>query len=376
MVAHDCTLYGATRSLLDLIDGLRPHGVEPMVVYPVDGELTAALEERGVERLIVPFANWMSRAEVRLRARIPLRLARNAALLPFLAGKVARWGADAVYTNSSVTPAGAYVASVLGKPHLWHIREFGWLDHGLRHDLGEAYFRFWLNRAAAVLAVSGAVEGEVLAGIKAQRHILHDSVASAGRMDSLRPEAVSRPPGPHFVFAILGHIMPSKGQESAIRAMAHLRGDHPEARLLMAGTGTASYVGGLRKLSRDLGVEDRVDFLGWVSDPFEVFARCDAGLMCSRCEALGRVTAEAMAAARPVVGYDSGGTPELVEDGVTGLLYRGGAEELAAAMARLADDPEWSRELGLAAWERARREYTTEAYAARVLEVFRDTLAR
>lgn len=67
--------------------------------------------------------------------------------------------------------------------------------------------------------------------------------------------------------------------------------------------------------------------------------------MCFRYEAMGRVTAEAMAAALPVIGYNSGGTPELIENEVTGLLYEGGYKELAQCMARFADRHEWVTEL-------------------------------
>jgi glycosyltransferase involved in cell wall biosynthesis len=67
----------------------------------------------------------------------------------------------------------------------------------------------------------------------------------------------------------------------------------------------------------------------------------------SRCEAFGRVTVEAMRAGVPVIGTDAGGTPELVADGATGLLYRpGDAGALAAAIARLMDAPGLAMRLG------------------------------
>ncbi len=84
---------------------------------------------------------------------------------------------------------------------------------------------------------------------------------------------------------------------------------------------------------------------------------------------MGRTTAEAMAAGLPVIGYDGGGTPEVISDGETGLLYRGGAAELAAAMGRLVAAPQWAAQLGEKGWVGARERFTVERYAAEVYKV-------
>jgi len=86
-------------------------------------------------------------------------------------------------------------------------------------------------------------------------------------------------------------------------------------------------------------------------------------------EAMGRVTAEAMACYRPVIGYDSGGTSELIDHGRTGLLYRGGEDALADCMIRYATSPEEARQHGEAAWEIAKARHSTEAYAAAIHSV-------
>jgi glycosyltransferase involved in cell wall biosynthesis len=98
--------------------------------------------------------------------------------------------------------------------------------------------------------------------------------------------------------------------------------------------------------------------------------------MCSPHEAMGRVTAEAMSACRPVIGFDGGGTPELIDHGRSGLLYRGGAEELAACMGRYAEEPGLAWRHGEAAWHQARRRHTTEAYAGHVHAILRGVRRR
>jgi glycosyltransferase involved in cell wall biosynthesis len=97
--------------------------------------------------------------------------------------------------------------------------------------------------------------------------------------------------------------------------------------------------------------------------------------MCSVSEAMGRVTAEAMAACRPVIGHDRGGTSELIRHEQTGLLYSGGDEALAASMRRFLEQPDRVRRMGEEAWRDARERFTIELYAERVANVLRAAVA-
>ena len=147
-----------------------------------------------------------------------------------------------------------------------------------------------------------------------------------------------------FTFVLVGRFRESKGQAVEIRAFAAVAGLFPDVRLLLVGgaghTGDSGYFDRCRALAGELRMSDRVAFWGYVPDPERAFLAADCALMCSPNEAMGRVTAEAMSACRPVVGFDGGGTGELIEHERTGLLYRGDAGALAACMARYAADPE------------------------------------
>src|SRR4029079_1002455 len=127
----------------------------------------------------------------------------------------------------------------------------------------------------------------------------------------------------------------------------------------------------LHALADELRVSEHVDFWGHVDDSYRAYLSADAALMCSKSEAMGRVTVEAMSASLPVIGYDNAGTSEIIQHERTGLLYRGGPEALAACMARFLDNRPWTLELGARAWEVARARFTTEAYAREVYSVFR-----
>jgi glycosyltransferase involved in cell wall biosynthesis len=135
-------------------------------------------------------------------------------------------------------------------------------------------------------------------------------------------------------------------------------------RLVMAGEGRLLEAS--RALARQLGA--RVSFLGLVQRVPEMLAACDLFALASHWEGAPMAAIEAMAARLPVVATAVGGLPELVVDGVTGLLTPPGDDEaLAAAMAALADHPEKRRRFGDTARLRAARfdvSAMVESYAA------------
>jgi glycosyltransferase involved in cell wall biosynthesis len=357
-LTHYASLFGANRSLLDLIRGLKPHGVESFVVAPEDGRLAEVLREEKIPVALIPFESWF--AAPQSKASRWWRLRQNLKALRPLVAQLRAWDVDVVYSNSSVTPVGALAAMRLGRPHLWHLRELADLHYGWRHDWGAALFRRLVARADAQICISNTVRDHFRLN---NCRVIYNGVAWQADFEKLRQH---RRVGSPYTFAMVGAIHPSKQQHVAIRALAKLNGD---SRLLIAGCGDSGYEQHCRQLAAELCVGERVKFCGYVENPFEVYAESDAVLVCSRHEAMGRSTAEAMAAARPVIGFDEAGTSEIVEHEKTGLLYRGGADELAACMRRFVEQPEWARQLGEQGWQLARRKFTIEAYANAVNEV-------
>ncbi len=144
-----------------------------------------------------------------------------------------------------------------------------------------------------------------------------------------------------FTFVIVGRLEPRKGVDLAIEALAAVRG----ARLDILGIGKERAM--LETKARALAVADRVRFLGYAEDARPLLARAHAALCSSRSEGLGIALLEAMAMGLPVVGFAVGGVPEIVVDGVTGMLCPAGdvaalggamrAATAAAARATLAE---------------------------------------
>jgi glycosyltransferase involved in cell wall biosynthesis len=122
-------------------------------------------------------------------------------------------------------------------------------------------------------------------------------------------------------------------------------------------------------LIRHLGLADRVAFLGYLSNPFDAFLQIDINLMCSRNEALGRVTIEAMAANIPTIGYKGGGTMEILIEHKTGLFYENGANELASKMLYLIENEQERLEMGNFSRKIFEEKYTSEVYANQIYKL-------
>lgn len=167
----------------------------------------------------------------------------------------------------------------------------------------------------------------------------------------------------------LARLEEQKGLEHLVAAAALV----PEATFVVAGEGRER--ASLEARAREAGVADRVRFVGHRSDVPELLAACDLFVLPSLVEGSPISVMEAMAAGRPVVATDIGGTNEVVLDGATGLLVPpADPEALAMAIRAVLGDAELRDRLGAAGRERARREFSAEAMAAQVSTVYEELL--
>lgn len=153
----------------------------------------------------------------------------------------------------------------------------------------------------------------------------------------------------------LGRLKKYKGVDLILRALPAVAEARPDVRLLVGGKG--SYRDELEALARSLGVEDRVEFLGFVSDEdkLDLFRRSWVHVLTSPKEGWGIANMEAAACGTPTVSSDSPGLRESVLDGETGLLVpHGDVAALSRAVLELLDDDEGRAAMGHAAVRFAR----------------------
>ncbi|MEN6371529.1 MAG: glycosyltransferase family 4 protein [Armatimonadota bacterium] len=181
-------------------------------------------------------------------------------------------------------------------------------------------------------------------------------------------------PEDRFLIGIIARIYSEN--HKGHRDLIHLLAERPEAKswhLAVAGEGKA--LPGLRRMVSNLGLTDRVHFLGNLVDITPVLDAIDAMALPSDKETFGLAIAEAMAMAKPVVAYSVGGIPEIVIDGHTGFLIPSGdIDGLAEKLNLLSKDPDMRKKLGQQGRTRVAESFNIEQMTDCVEQVYNQVL--
>jgi glycosyltransferase involved in cell wall biosynthesis len=347
---------GGAVGFRDMVLALREKrpDLDVVAVCPPKGNLAADLNRRGIPTKVawIPWWSFIQRGRTPHLEALITSLPMWVVLIPGVVQAVAqlvRLRPMLVLTNTMTIPSHAIAAKLLGIPHYWMVREFGKDDHRLWFLLGHHRTIRLIDRLSeSIICNSHAVETALHEIAPTMRtSVVHPVV------DTPLGTPSERHPGERLRTVLVGYFSQAKGQRLAIEAISVARNSGIDIELTLIGSGGHK---GLRQLARRLGVEDLLSIHGPTRDLGPYWAAAHVGLMCSQCEAFGRVSVEAMRAGLPVCGTDSGGTPEIIIHGVNGLLSRAGdANALAANLMTLESDEALRRKLAFSAVETTHR---------------------
>lgn len=355
---------GAERSLLGAIARLPVHGFRPVLCLPAEGAFAAEARAAGVEVEVLGV-----RSPNLHRLWNPLAAARRAVR----AGR--RHGADLVHLNSLpwLYPA-VLVARRLRRPLAVHVR-----DHTDAAWFGARHHRWFARRVDAWLAITDFCAAPYLAAGLRPVHVLPNGVD----LDAFHPGADGGEPRARWgggpLVGLLGYLIPRKGQDLLLEAAGRLIGEGLPLRVVLAGSDpfpASGYARRLREAADRVPLAGRVVFAGFHGDAAVRLAALDVLVVASDEEPFGRVAVEAMAVGRPVVATAAGGTPEVVQDGVNGLLVPPrDPEALARALRRVLTEPGLRDRLVAEGLRTVRERYDVEVSARLLAERYRDLLA-
>jgi len=322
-----------------LLEGLIKNDFTPMVFVPEEGPLIDELKKRNIVYRKFKFWAWMGVNSKLFNIKAVLRFILNLAALPLFLLYVIKFKPSIIYSNSSITPIGIYLSLILKIPHIWHIRELGKLDYNLEYDFGRKYFYYFMRKSDSVICISQFVRESLFDGDWKNVTIINNAVFSSNDVELINAEEEIRKDKP-FTFLMMTIVHPSKGIHDAIEALQKIKKDFSEIKLIICGGDEdKKYRKDLNNLVAKLGLTENVSFMGFIDKPSAMYKIADAVLVCSRNEAWGRVAAEAMIFEKPVIGYNGGGTKEIIVNKLTGLLYNN-IEELSSCMKTLILDKE------------------------------------
>jgi glycosyltransferase involved in cell wall biosynthesis len=370
--AHSAQLAGAERSLLELVTELiQDHGVMCSVILPNEGPLRGKLDDVGALTLIADYSWW---CDTNLPAddEIAQRISRSfITTLGQLRQSIEKINPDVILTNTLVIPWGSVVASILNKPHVWFICEFGRLDHDLKFFLPfKRVLELVKESSNIIFTNSKAVQNELF-GKKPEKNIFtvrRYIDISADLLSENKKDYFERKTATKLIIA--GTICATKGQENAILAVNELIRQGKDVELIVVGYADQQYLKKLKNLVENEKLKDHVKFFDFKENIYPMLNHADIILVCSRNEAFGRTILEAMLLRKPVIATNSGGAPELIKGGFNGLLYEvGDYHQLAEKIKYLIEHNHRIEELGEHGYEFAKKEFTKEKYGGRIHEI-------
>jgi glycosyltransferase involved in cell wall biosynthesis len=245
----------------------------------------------------------------------------------------------------------------------------------------DLYHRFVYARLDRLLTITERMKGfanEALPVKPDRVHTLHYGIDAVGFRSAAEARHSVREAwgisGDALLIGLVGRLEESKGQDVLLRSFASLHHDFPDARLLFAGEPPPEKEGydlKLKYYTGELGISDRVHFAGFHQNIADVYAALDICVLASREEAFGLVLLEAMASGLPLIATNAGGVPEIVQDGISGLLVPpGDVGALSNALKPLIQNVELRKKLGDNGQRIVRKKFSLEKHLSTLEEHF------
>lgn len=316
-LSHYSGLLGSNRSLDSLITFFVNRGEDVCVMLPSKGDFYQHL--KSLRRKVHYFKFVYETLYVKKNKKylaLPILWVYNLLVLPFLLYKIKKINPDIIYTNSSSDLYSVFIAKMLGKKHVIHVREFMQEDFGGYCVFGRKIKRKIILKSDKIVFVSKAVAQAVVGEVPFYGKVIYNGLPIPNIeykykdiRDSIR-------------IGVVANIDISKQQDLAIKMMPAILNKYPNTTLHLIGDKDCPYKQYLKTIVKELKLESKVIFEGFIKNVEEIYSRFDVLLMCSRSEAFGRVTIEAMLRCKPVIGYEIGGTSELINHGETGFKFK------------------------------------------------------
>lgn len=365
---------GAFHSLITLIEELKKYGVNSFVALPkqsVEGQ--KILAEKGIEFIALKSCAYSQMIDSNASFVEKLKMLIKDNMVKLEVHRLINYAnekkIDIVHENTSVCYMGYYVTKKLSLKHVWHIREF------LEEDFGKHLWKKnralkMFNEADQIITVSDATKdkySKLLKNPSIQR------IYNGVDIDRFYFPNHSILQNEKIKLVSVGRVCEGKGQLDIVKAIGILKKQYNinNFQLRLVGKVDSEYYSVLKKVIIQFSLEDVVSFDGQVTDVESVYKDSDVFCMSSKNEAFGKVTIEAMCAGCFVVGLNSGGTTEIIDDSVTGLLYNDNVNSLVNKLIWLNENRKQAIKIALNGQKKALRHFSSDLFGQNVYNVYK-----
>jgi len=373
-------LGGAEKSLLDLLRHLNREKYRPIISCPAQGRFVQELQKIGVEIAIIPYDRRILNLSRSENSHHLFLLTQSFWwLMPtILALKrlVKDEAVDLIVTNGIKCHfIGSFLSLITKVRLIWHVRDFidtSWFQWMLR-SMGRLFPHKIITNSHAV--------GSIFTGNERTETVYNGidlSLFNPG-IDGEKVRSMFKIGRDIKLIGTIGHLAPLKGFEELIGATVEVAKQGFNTKLAIVGEAvypnSEIYKQKLLSLVNSTGLKDTVIFTGYGENIPELLASFDIFVLPSRSEGFGRVNLEAMAMRKPVISTNVGGIPEVVLDGVTGILVTpGNSKALAHAIIKVLNDSRLGKSMGNAGRRRVEEHFTLRTHVQRIEEIYWEVL--
>lgn len=324
---------GATYSGMNMVKSLDKSIICPIVMVPDEGDIKEKMESLGVKCIVAPVdflfrthdnTDFLHRC-IHSYRRFKTYVKGLFIDCQTVKRELSDYHIDIVHSNTTAILTGFVLSRYLHCRHVWHLREFIDKDFHEKPYLGFRMMRMLINSSDATISITNAVK----------KHWVYKSTKNAFQIfNAVKNSSSLLPVNPtkeKFFLFCANWVEDYKGANWAMEAFCMSKLYQDGYKLVYIGNCRSEYKDYLLDIARKSGAEKQIEFLGYCKNTTSFFAKAAAFLMCSDNEAMGRTTIEAFWNGCPVLGRNTGGTPELICSDRNGYLFNT-KEELAILM--------------------------------------------
>lgn len=379
---HFPDVAGGQEALITRLKHLDTTTLRPVVIIPaIRGQLHQRLDTLGVKTvpLNLNAGDIRFKNEKNLFTR-PAMMATNVVRVPKAMFDIFRTirteNVDLIHTNSFKSAVLSVIpAQLTDTPFIHHAHSSrAYSDHG--------WFDSFVCNNANVIVANSSFTAATYNQWEDRTRVIYNAIETSRFQPAAADPASVRRDFDAESSPLIGEVArltPRKRQEDLIAAMPEILDRHPETQLLLVGgeyEGLGAYADTIRSMIAERDLREAVSVTGYRDDIVSTIAALDVLVLPSIQEPLGRVVIEALLMETPVVATNSGGIPEIVDDGETGILVpERDPDAIATAVSELLDTPERLEAMGKRGREQVLKRFSCETVVPQLEALYREVLA-
>lgn len=309
-------LYGDNKALLNLLPNLERLGVKPLFLVKGRFQFYSYLKEHGYivfsytgfyshalgpDKALKQYAWWVKTSFIQ-------NVVNRNTEIDSLVEILSKENIDLIHTNNGICTLGYELAKKLNLPHVWHVREY--IDK-------DANYRFMPSKRIYCNHFKNDINYTITITDGVKKHFdlcKRSSTVYDGVFDTKKLPLIEFPKSDYFLY--VGRLAEGKCVLDAIEAfgMFKNKNENSTIKLLIAGDGNDEYKSLLNQKVKEYCLDTSVVFLGYRTDVPKLMSKAKALIVPSQFEAFGFITAEAMFYGCPVIGRNTGGTKEQMDN--------------------------------------------------------------